>query len=414
MLQFDHETICREAIGAALANFSQLDDGNEYPPLPSGEQWKREFPKHFEDILVQSLQAPQDAVRIAQQGLQFLHSTVQYGNTALDFCLAPDAAKEIESVAVVQGSKQTAQGENLVETISLANKFVESKRADSTLIATLEMVVPTWCNLQNRTFVVLNGLADMAPTRELLKRGATVYLIAHPSNNSNELVEFAQKHTSGKLIFPSAASNNLLENLNDIVHWLERELKQHASATTICNVQHLTLEWALVCDALIEYICNALPDTIVSHVLTSNNNVHLVNNHNTNARMVQERQTGGGKAPMGSAVRNEKHLGRLDSNQRTYFVENSITGSDIAVLAQLVAQWRIILARQVGTFRWLTDKRKHRVSVIVAVPKATPAEVASLREITILLLIRDLRDPMASPTVQLDNSYQLYLNAAIH
>lgn len=343
MLPFAPSQLSRLGLAASMESL-----GEGYEPCSEAE-WEAAFPRHFERLFVQSLQAPQDAVRAAQQGLQFLHSNVRYGATQLDFAI-----------------EQTPLG----------------KRVQSTTYPGSHEGL-----LQSRTFVCLNGTHPGAPTKHLLDLGATVYVIG-----GKEVGELARG--LGTLIVVHA---ELKTELGEIAHWLVEQLSQ-TSSSTLCNTQYDGLGDSLAVDALIEYVCNRLTDTIVAHVVTSQASCHLVPRRTATSQTVQERQTGagGGKVPLGSAIRTEKHLGRLDSERKVFEMENHLKvdlGCELA-MAHLVSQWRILLARQLGTYRWLTDKRKHRVSVSMA----GQAEK----------LVGDLSDPLASPTVQLDNAYQLY------
>ncbi|KAH9256631.1 hypothetical protein BASA81_005135 [Batrachochytrium salamandrivorans] len=348
MLPFDSSQLSRLGLAASMEN---LGEGYE---TCLGSEWEATFPQHFERLFVQSLQAPQDAVRAAQQGLQFLHSNVQYGATQLDF-----AIEQTKSSKHLQSTTYPGGGSGGL--------------------------------LQSRTFVCLNGMHSGAPTKHLLDLGATVYMI-----EGKDIGEFARSVVvgGGNLIVVRA---DLQTELGEIAHFLVEQLSL-TSSSTICNTQYDELGKSLAVDALIEHICNRLTDTIVAHVVTSQASCHLVSIRTATTQTVQERQTGGGgKVPLGNAIRTEKHLGRLDSERKVFEMENHLRvnlGCEFA-MAHLVSQWRILLARQLGTYRWLTDKRKHRVSVSMA---GNPQK-----------LVGDLSDPLASPTIQLDNAYQLYM-----
>jgi hypothetical protein len=476
----DLSALCQAVLAASVRSTTCSDEENALRDslfaVSASSFASREHRKAFEQVIVQSLRAPQDATRVAEQGLQALHSLLEYERdgkvSSLDAAITEhlDPSRSFETFEI-QGRADYAEPETTIQScLAQIRELVSEGKAESSSLSAMETIAanPEWCDLRGTRFVVIGALSETSPTRELLLRGATVLAIDEPSSHAwDELKHFTSKSTSGILVLPfqnNVVGTNVMKTLPELADWVVQNTRS-SPATIFVNLGESDPEemflLAAACDALLEYVCNQVPDSIVAHFgsctevqSVSPETVELSQRRSQSRSSfpnplgsylesacflaVTERQVGGGKVPLGSAIRAQNHLGRHDANVRSFFLLNPMIDPMLTYLARLIQRWRAIVARAIGTHRWLADKRKHRVIALV-LPMAFTSHVAGdraqwayargremfgmsnydpvlLRAIGTLLMIRDLKDPVSpsNPTLQLDNPHDVFRDAAIH
>jgi len=445
--------------------------------LESETEWRSRFPDAFKAIARQSLRAPQDATRVAEQGLQSIHSRVWSERNGKRFSL--DRAVE-DAVGERAFDTVEIKGKSNLKDLSawVSSSFKRVKHhaqrgfAEPSVVTATELVDmnPEWCDLTGRTFVVFNALSRFAPVVELLDCGATVLAIDSPSEHAyDELAKACTKKTPGTLKLPhldSVVGADVRTWFPEIARWIVNETRENpATILTIIDPEPSEggvslLQKSICIDSIVEYVCNLVPETSLA-TFSSPTDVHCVpalaadlahkrfDHRNpivqalqavsrqhwlrkNTSELVVERQIGGGRVPLGNAIKSQGHLGRHDAQARSYVIlENVLTDepdSCAIQLALLVQRWRIIVARAIGTYRWLADKRKHRVSANVlplycredddglerfGVGKFAENEI---RETGVILLIRDMRDPHSpgNPTLQIDNPLEVFRDCSFH
>ena len=483
-------TACQQILQASLNGVTCSEEEEQERvklfALDESEFANSQYIRAFEHVAVQSLRAPQDATRVAEQGLQAVHNLITFtraGKTvpldsAVSDCFDPERRF---STYEVKGKVDYEDPSKLIAGYArLVDDWASKGQAELSAVRAMKMVSnnPEWCDLHGRNFVVIGALDEMSPTIELLKRGATVLAIDEPSETAwDELKHLTSKSTCGTLVLPyldSVVGTNIQETFPEVAEWIVERTKT-SPATIFVNLgeskfrstktENDLVLLAASCDAILEHVCNAVPESIIAHFSVPTE-VHCVSESTvklstekldghalqksissategrvfkrTKFEQVVERQVGGGRVPLGNAIKSQSHLGRNDTNARSFYIVNQMFESAGFHLAKQIQKWRTVVARSIGTHRWLADKRKHRVSASV-LPMVLTGELGSYpaalamfkgreklgipigepetcRTLGMLLLIRDLRDPTSpsNPTLQIDNPLEVFRDAAIH
>jgi len=399
---------------------------------------KESFPHWFAKVASASLESPQDAVLIAQRGLQALHfkSTIaspmsDRSSSNLIFELASNASSSTSAATplrtlVVRGeSPGEPNCERLVADLKslLTNKWSAQNVAEPSLLACVDSLIahPSILNLKGMDFVVFGALARDAPTRELLSLGANVYALDFASNKKrewNSLLDFTRTSSTGVLYLPSLSGEqedpgcSLIENLCQLSPWILQNVKFQP---ILCNFVSADnglelMQLVTVVDAIIEHVCTMLPESSVCHWPCADEVLIVESLSPEKTSIVEERQVSKAGGVHGTAVRAHTLFGRSSSLRKSYYLRNGINvrvGPEF-YMAKLIQQWRTTVARQLGTFHWLADKRRHRVSANVA-PNSNASQKDVIRAMT-FFMIRDLRDPSlaSNPSQGLDNPMLLF------
>lgn len=183
--------------------------------------WRSAYPGHFRRAVEVGLTSAQVARTIAADGLSSIHARMRWGD--------PDAADTSLAAAIGSGSAhlQTEQvqgsgeperelsvpyrgsrlrGDELRGQLRdwVARGVVEPSAADA-----VERVIehPEWLSLPGRTVVVLGAAAEMAPTRSLLRWGATVAGIDLPRPGLWQDLLAVAEQGAGRMVFPAQDSS---------------------------------------------------------------------------------------------------------------------------------------------------------------------------------------------------------------
>lgn len=453
-------------------------------PLESGRTASfRELEVHCMRV---ALGSPADALRLAQRGLQALYGAAKFerGGASVPLGDACDAVSDNASVPQGRAAfgTQTIDGEAKFVPPSCAGLEAEASAivargaAEDGLVDIARKLErsPEWTDLRADSFVVLGGLARVGLTRELLRRGATVYVVDLVADHSRkqhqsrwaELIECARR-SCGKLLLPERSGcigADLIADLPEIAVWCARARAGTVVNLVRCDDSRAFFYAEAAADALIEYVSRVVPETALAHLCEPFEVYAVPESSQSWAQMryaerawwhealrvasvgswcapneaerVDEKAMTGAGGVHGSAIRSAKHWGRDtrsgDVLPRFLLLDCEFSGGTRSSsrawhsATKLVQRWRATVGRQIGTYVQLSDKCTHRVSANVlplargpVLPRfgLVPMDDTTQARWAALLLVRDMRDveSPANPTLRLDNPQLLFAHStALH
>jgi len=350
----------------------------------------------FEAVAMAMLRSPEDCVRIAQRGLECVldgstYTTRDGVRVALGEAPALPPARRLRA-RVVRGAAARLDVEAVArEFAALASAWVGAGLADGDVMAECGAEPATW-DLRGVEFVVLGALSNDAPSRELLRLGASVLAVDAPGPRWAEL-EAAARASCGTLVIACQGGHgddagepgcSLVADLPEVAAFV---LERAASAQPVlCNFV-ASADFALVAcaDALVEHVCEARSGSALA--AWSSPDEALLVGEGGELRVV-ERAAPSARI-QGTSALTKARFGRTCGAPSSFVLKRATGGDASSLMGGQVRRWRAVVARQLGTYRWLADKRRHVVSGNVR-PSGGSLLVCTL------LLVHDLRRPAAA------------------
>ena len=233
--------------------------------------WRFKYARYFKDIVLESLKSTDDAVNIAQAGVDAMHETFDFNvekkGTPVPFREAMEGkSRSPFKAARIEGKKASRsplampyRGQNLTgdEIVKQAKRWAKAGTIEQDAADVLEDVAkdPKWLKdgLKNTYFVMIGAGSAMGPYTNLLKMGANVIALDIPGRGWPRLLKIAREESAGRVIFPVAADckgegdweakagANLLTQTPQIKDWLLdlKEVKDKKNTVIVGNYTYL-------------------------------------------------------------------------------------------------------------------------------------------------------------------------------
>ena len=356
----------------------------------------------FEAVATAMLHSPEDCVRIAQRGLECMLDGSTYTRNGARVSLSEASTlppRKRLRAHIVRGTAARLDVDAVArEFNALASAWVDAGMADGDVMAECGAVPASW-DLRGVDFIVLGALSDDAPSRELLRLGATVLAVDAPGPRWVEL-EAAARASCGTLVIACQGDHDdddddddvdadrrgcsLVADLPEVTIFV----LQHAASAqpVLCNfVASADFPLVACADALVEHVCEARNGSALA--AWSSPDEALLVGEGGELRIVE-------RAPpsariQGTSALTKARFGRTCGAQSSFVLKRATGGDASSLMGGQVRRWRAVVARQLGTYRWLADKRRHVVSGNVR-PSGGSLLVCTL------LLVHDLRRPAAA------------------
>jgi hypothetical protein len=205
--------------------------------------WRTGYLVHFRRLVEAGLPSAQAALTIAGDGLQSVHTRLQWGDpdvadqplaSAFGQPAAPVATEEVrgsgdpERELSVPYRGERLRGDALRRQV---DAWIARGAAEPSLADVVEQVIahPEWLSLPDTTVVVLGAAAEMGPLRSLLRWGATVAAVDLPRPGLWEPLLTDAAGSAGRLMLPARpghrplparAGGDLIHDLSTVGAWV--------------------------------------------------------------------------------------------------------------------------------------------------------------------------------------------------
>lgn len=221
---------------ATLAAAIEAVDKEEAAAVRANKKWRFGYAKHVLKNVGISASRPENALKVAEAGLKYLHSTMTFVRDGSEMPLAQAMAKftatkfatkvvkgegRRERYAVKYGGK-VLQGQALDTQVEkwLSKGCIELSAANSLCRVNAKS---EWSDLSDKYFVLFGAGSAMGPFEVLMSLGANVIAIDLPIPKIWERLERIAKQSSGTLYVPvvgDVAGVDLLKDTPEVRTWL--------------------------------------------------------------------------------------------------------------------------------------------------------------------------------------------------
>lgn len=233
--------------GAFVAAIANVNDADAYEKVKNEKKWRFGYAKHLVKQVDIASQSPENAMKIAHDGLDYLHKSFEFtrDGKSMPFAEAMKTLKQpIFETATVKGTKpmgdlelgvpyqgKTLRGDELRQQVELWVKrgVIE---LDTGAAICLVASRPEWRDLSDLTFVLFGAASAMGPFPLLMALGAHVVAIDLDRKPIWEKLIKATKDSPGTITFPvkkkglsedeyaEHAGCNLLTQTPEVRTWL--------------------------------------------------------------------------------------------------------------------------------------------------------------------------------------------------
>jgi hypothetical protein len=420
------------------------------------KDWRKSYIVPFTDSVVAGAGSGKDALRIAADGLDALHSNLTFvrngGETTLRAAL--EAPSDRFETRVVEGTGERQKElvvpyrGDLLRGDSLRRQLETWAKADAmepSCRTALSLVVdnPEWLDLSDRYFALLGASSEMGPLGPLSAWGANILAIDLPRAALwNHILEVTHAG-SGTLHAPVTAgsSDDLAQSAGFDLLTMTPEARAwlggFAEPFTIGNYVYADganfVRLASAVDAVIDVVLRSRPDVSLAYLATPTDVFAVPEEVATIA--IGKRKSSVFKRAIAATSGGRLYAPNFESlvpgeNGRRWGISDSlvpIQGSNYA-LAKSLQRWRATLTREDGTVTSANvAPASNTVSVtknkmLSAVYRGAPSfgveifEPATTRVLMAALLVHDLRNEKAAahPGTDLDHPFDLFADAALH
>ena len=429
------------------------------------DDWRHGYLTPTKDSVRVAADHPTQAVAIAQAGLSSVHRRFQFTRDGVtDTLQSATVARSGLSTATIRGR---APGETVFSVPYGGQRLFDGdlrQQLDAWVLAgvaepdfaeALHLVLdnPAWLDLSDLEFAILGAGAEMAPTRSLLRWGATVHALDLPQSATwNRLIKIARA-TSGVMHIPlqspeedhfvvhpdedpviaELAGVDLLVDTPEVIQWLERSAAPlvMGSYAYADGANHVRL--SVAADVILSALLDAGRDVSPAY-LASPADVYLVPQ-----AAVEESQRRWRGRGVNTVLQLPLRLARKFEPNYTYETahvdaSHGLNDSLIEqqgpnyVLAKHIQRWRALVTRSAGAAVSINIAPMTRTESVVK-NRALKAgysgaarfgievfEPATSTALMAGLLVHDLRNPAsaAQPTSPLEHPLDLFASNAIH
>eukprot|EP01126_Amoeba_proteus_P006512 TRINITY_DN1227_c0_g1_i1.p1 TRINITY_DN1227_c0_g1~~TRINITY_DN1227_c0_g1_i1.p1 ORF type:complete len:579 (-),score=101.90 TRINITY_DN1227_c0_g1_i1:139-1875(-) len=351
--------------------------------------WRFRYNHHvLEHVRVCASETPENCVKIARDGLTYLHQAFDFirDDKTMSLASAMKTYKGTFSTGVIKGSKPRPDNYEFVipyldkelkgeEALKQLKKWVAYGTIEPEAEEAIAMVIKNkkWLDLSDKYFVLLGAGSAMGPLIALLALGANVIAIdINFPHVWKRLVDFA-RNSPGKMIFPlkkpqdeiknddelyNSAGCDLFTQTPEVANWISQvEPKRDlivGGYAYLDGARHVQV--ALAMDTIMEGVCAARPGTTLAFLCTPTD-VHM-----TSEAAAEARKQNFSSLPWWQTIFHL--LGRLGlfSSKSNYMKPidskanlkiNLVDGLVVAqgpnyALAKRMQHWRAIVARHSG------------------------------------------------------------------
>lgn len=450
---------------AILADSVRAVDPQLAARIEHTDDWRRGYLAPFKDAVLAAALHPQAVTDIASAGLASAHRRFQFARngelSSLESALHASARLGTATIrgrsAGETGFSVPYRGQRLFDgdLRRQLDQWVLAGTAEPEFAASLHLLLdnPDWLDLTDLEFAVLGAGAEMAPTRSLLRWGATVHAVDLPQAATWTRLIAIARATSGTLHIPLAPSEDdhlvvhpdedhviaelagvdLLTDTPEIAQWLARDdapltLGSYAYAD---GAKHVRLSVAV--DVIVEAI-RASGRQLQLAYLSSPTDVYLVPNAAVDESQRRWRTRGVGtvlQLPMRMARKFEPNYSAASAHiDQLHGLNDSLIEQQGPnyTLAKHLQRWRALQSHQTGSTVSINIAPMTRTQSVIK-SRALKAgysgaarfgievfEPATSTALMAGLLVHDLRNSAsaAHPKTPLNHPLELLSGNAIH
>lgn len=438
------------------------------------KDWHSGYLRPVRDIVAAAAQQPDAALRISQAGLasmrrrfRFIRNDVESTLTdSMELYRKPGfasvtvhgtSARETDLSVPYRGRRLF--GDDLRRQI---DSWVDRGIAEPSFGVALHRVLdnPDWLDLTDLDFAILGAGAEMGPSRQLLRWGATVHAVDLPTPDVWTRLIAITRNTSGVLRIPialdaegappfvvdgrvhseddaavaQAAGANLLTHMPEVRTWVAEIANPFVLGNYAYADGALHVLLSVATDTIAVDLITERPDTTLAYLATPTDAfmVPLEAVEESRRRWNTRGLSGLAQAPLRLLRQFEPNYPETltTSDGRVVGINDSLVpqqGPNYA-LAKRIQRWRAIDARTCGTRVSLNLAPATRTQSVVKNRALAAAyagagrfgvevfEPATSTALMSALLVHDLRNPMsaANPSVSLANPMDLFAQSANH
>lgn len=350
--------------------------------------WRHGYAKHVLSHVKESCVSYQNAIKMAEAGLNYLHNTFEFssaatGNKPVPFAEAMadltrpnqtpfftgfikgDLKSNPNPKLTIPYKKQGLSGERLQAQLKkwVENGTIEQSAAQALLEC--QENESKWLDLSSKYFVLLGAGSAMGPYEELLQMGANIIAVDIDRPNVWERLIKLARNSPGSITFPlkkqqsecaddqdlyKNAGANLLTQTPEIAVWL-RDDAAKGKSVTVGNYTYLDgalhVQLSLACDAIMKVLCDANKNTSIAFLCTP------TDDHVIPKEAVDHAKRNLKQAPWWQGLLCK--IGLLKSNSSIPPIANLNIVDGIVIpqgpnyaLAKRIQHWRCVVARNNG------------------------------------------------------------------
>jgi len=431
--------------------------------ISTQKNWRFGYVKHIETQVRAALESEANCLKIAQDGIKSAHGMFEFirGDKTHPFDEAMAKIKGSYETGFIKGTGKKECKEAVVD---YKGERLSGKKLRAQMAAWVELGVcepsaadavnavidnPEWVDLSDRYFVLLGATSAMGPLDLLLAHGANIIGIDLDRPFIWEKLITKARKSCGTLTFPlskkqssiktdeelfKCSGANLLSHTPEIANWLVDVCP--GEPLTVGNYTYLDgalhVQLSIACDAIMEKVCKARPDTAIAFLCTPTD-VHNISQEahdvaETNYKNVPAWQ----KLAESILGKNDMICNALAPVKKSGL--NLMDGISIHqgpnyALAKRIQQWRAVIARGNG----------HIVSINVAPSTSTKSvtsnplfaaayegfclfsalevmEPCTSSSVMLALMINDIRNPKSAsnPKTKFSNPMEIFSQNAFH
>eukprot|EP00730_Choanoeca_flexa_P018259 TRINITY_DN8871_c0_g3_i1.p1 TRINITY_DN8871_c0_g3~~TRINITY_DN8871_c0_g3_i1.p1 ORF type:complete len:779 (+),score=232.77 TRINITY_DN8871_c0_g3_i1:30-2366(+) len=388
------------AVGQAVMAMSVLQtDPSAAVACLKEKNWRFGYAKHFIKNVEVSLKNPETALKVAEDGLEYLHNTFEFGRDGKVMSLATAMETITDSfpgTMTIKGKAQRKQVydvpyrrapypevsdlENLVggDLKKQLDKWVEQGTIEPSCRDAIAAVADNdkWVDLSDKYFVLLGAGSAMGPYLVLMALGANVIAIDLDRPNIWERLITIARESAGTLIFPTKkpvaelkddaalfanAGGNLFTDTPEICNWLKELMPAEefivGGYAYLDGERHVRVSLAM--DAIKAGVIAGRTTTTTLAYLCSPTDVFVVDSETRAAAKHNLKTTGGAVGVMASVMRvfmkkacTSNVLPEVTADNGDVFAINDgivVQQGPNYALAKRLQHWRAMLARSQGS-----------------------------------------------------------------
>lgn len=375
------QVLGRNAFAASARAVSKTDADK----VEAEQNWRFRYNRHVKEHVRLALAAPEDAVKMARAGLEYMHSAMEFrrGSEVMSMSQAMRHYKGSFHMGVIQGSlprptkpqvavpykDQMLTGADLEKQLDrwVAYGTIEPEAREAIALAARS---GAWLDLSSRYFVLLGARSAMGPLQVLLSLGANVIALDIDREPAWKQLLEQTRASCGRLIFPlkkpqaelptdadlaQNAGCNLATHTPEVANWVcgvepEQELVVGGYAY-LDGAMHVKVSLAM--DAVMAECCARRAKGLTLAFLCTPTDCHVITKQGWEAAKRQH-----AAAPLwqkalealGVLRRNTERPITSRDGKHTYYIVDSLAvgqGPNYA-LAKRMQHWRAVVARAQG------------------------------------------------------------------
>lgn len=424
--------------------------------IGSTKDWRKSYIGPFTEMVVAGAASTKDALRIAADGLDAVHSNLTFtrnGNeTTLRDALRTSSetfeTKTIEGAGERQKELAVPYRGDLLRGDSLRRQldaWVRTDVMEPSCHGALSLVIDNaeWLDLSDRHFALLGASSEMGPLDPLSTWGANILAVDLPRPHLWKHIVEVTRRGSGRLQapVPAGSSGDLVDSAGFDLMTMTPEARTWLGSFdhpfTVGNYVYADganfVRLAAVVDALIADVLGTRPDVALAYLATPTD-VFAVPEEVATGAIAKRRSSVMTKA-LSTVSRRSLYAPNYPTlvageDGRRWGISDSlvpIQGSNYA-LAKSMQRWRAIIAREEGTLTSANVAPASKTAsvtrnkMLAAAYRGAPSfgveifEPATTRVLMAALLVHDLRNEKsaAHPDVALDHPFDLFADGALH